>query len=282
MSHRAAAGRVLIVLGLLFPLAVGAGCKGPAAVPDYARPLAPGEPALRLVTGERREAVLREAAQQLGDAAFIEALGRSADWFRLPSARQAFPVDGIPYDRARASVEALQQLASQRPGGSASEMLNDRFDVYESVGYNGEGVVLLTGYFSPQFLASYTRTGRYQHPLYARPADLVTDPSTGEVLGRATSFGYEPYPTRQQIESGNLLPGSELVYLPSRLDAYSIEVNGSAALTMTDGSDALRRVRRDQWAGLHQHRPPPRRRRQARREHRLDARHPALLSGAPR
>ena len=237
MSYRAAAGRVLIVLGLLFSMAGGVGCKGPAEVPDYARPLPPGQPALRLVTGERREAVLREAAQQLGDPAFIEALGRSADWFRLPSAGKAFPVDGITYDHARASVEALQQLTSKPPGGSAFQTLDQTFAVYESVGYNGRGVVLFTGYFSPQFTASYTRTGRYQYPLYARPSDLVTDPGTGGVLGRsAGGVAVEPYPTRREIEGGNLLAGSEFVWLPSRLDAYSIEVNGSAALTMTDGS----------------------------------------------
>ena len=215
---------------------MNAGCKGPAQVPDYARPLPPGEPALRPVTGERRDTVLREAASQLADPAFVEALTRSADWFRLPSAERAFPVGGITYDRARASVEALLQIASQQPGTTATQALEDRFDVYESVGYDGEGVVLFTGYFSPRFTASYTRTEQYQHPLYARPADLATDPATGNVLGRATSPGYEPYPTRQQIESQNLLAGRELVWLPSRLDAYSIEVNGSAALTMTDGS----------------------------------------------
>ena len=51
------------------------------------------------------------------------------------------------------------------------------FDVYESVGYNGAGTVLFTGYYSPEFPASRRRTTRFSSPLYRRPNNLVTDQS---------------------------------------------------------------------------------------------------------
>ena len=229
-------------LGLLVGLMVLGGCRA-AGVPDYAKPLGPGEAALRAVSGERAEGVLDEAAGQMGDAAFVEALRRSVAWFGLPSARGAFPVEGVTYERARRSAEELLAVAEGEPDAARrAARLRGRFGVYESVGYNGEGVVLFTGYFSPQFTASRERTREYRYPLYARPADLVTDAATGRVLGRSSlpsgpgqppQIG--PYPTRQEIEAENLLAGSELVYLPSRLDAYTIEVNGSAALEMKGG-----------------------------------------------
>ncbi len=218
------------------------GCKS-ASVPDYARALGPGEAALRAVSGERAERVLNEAAGQMGDAAFVEALQRSVAWFALPSARGAFPVEGVTYQRARQSVEELLAVAEGEPDAARRvARLRERMGLYESVGYNGKGVVLFTGYFSPRFTASRERTGAYRYPLYARPADLVTDAATGRVLGRSTPPSgpgqppqIGPYPTRQEIEAGGLLDESELAYLPSRLDAYTIEVNGSAALEMKGG-----------------------------------------------
>ncbi|MEM8737439.1 MAG: MltA domain-containing protein [Planctomycetota bacterium] len=214
------------------------GCRTAPDNPDYARALPAGAAALAPVTGPRRDLILQEAADQLAAPDFVEALGRSADWFRLPSTPQFFPLEGVTHDRARRSVEAILDIAESSPDPAIrNQQLAARFDVFQSVGYDGSGVVLYTGYFSPQFSASRTRTGPYQFPLYKRPPDLVTDPTTGVVLGRRSPAGTTvPYPTRMQIESADLLSGMELVFLPSRLDAYTIEVNGSARLTLRDGS----------------------------------------------
>lgn len=236
MRNDCGPNRLLLVLSAAV-LLLG-GCRGGQVqpVPDYARPLPPGSRALRLVDSEWRAEIIQETAGQMGDPAFVEALGRSADWFRLPSTHDHFPVEGVSHDRARRSVETLLELTAITDPRVRADRLAVAFDVYESVGYDGSGVVFFTGYFSPQFTASRTRSGRFQYPLYTRPADLVTDPQTGAVAGRSTSGGgTQPYPTRAQIESGSLLAGSELVYLPSRLDAYSIEVNGSAKLQLLSG-----------------------------------------------
>jgi membrane-bound lytic murein transglycosylase A len=222
-------------VALLLAVFVLAGCRG-KTIPDYARPLPPGEDALREVTGPWREQILDATAQQLDDPAFREALDRSASWFRIESTKQFFPVEGVTHDRAQRSAEALLEIAKFGSPAARLDRLAADFDVYESVGYDGDGVVFFTGYFSPEFAASRTRTGRYQYPIYARPADLKTDPQTGAVLGRQNPDGsVSPYPARQTIESEQLLRGQELVYLPSRLDAYSIEVNGSAKLRLNEG-----------------------------------------------
>jgi len=230
--------RATLVLWLGLSAVWLGGCiqSPPPAPLDYARPLPPGRAALRQVTGTWRDQILQETAVELAQPAFVEALGRSYDWFRIDSTQAFFPIEGITHQHAQASVQAMFEIAGHADLRRRRSQLEAQFEVYESVGYDGSGVVLFTGYYSPEFTASRTRSGRYQYPLYARPADLLTDPATGTVLGqRVGRTGVRPYPTRQQIETRRLLAGSELVFLPSRLDAYSIEVNGSAKLKLVGG-----------------------------------------------
>lgn len=210
----------------------------PPPPPDYSRPLPPGASALRIVADPNERPDLRALASQFADPGFAESLGRSVAWYNIPSSQRTFPISGISHVHAQTSARALLWIVQNTDDPrAAAEQIAREFDVYKSVGWNGRGDVLLTGYYSPVFSASAERTGRYQYPLYTRPADLVTDPRTGITLGRRTADGSaSPYPTRAEIEQQDLLAGSELVYLPSRLDAYTIEVNGSAKLDMTDGS----------------------------------------------
>jgi membrane-bound lytic murein transglycosylase A len=203
--------------------------------PDYSRPLPPGTVALRVITDPGKMPDLNPAARQLSSPGFIQALDRSIQWYQVPSTENLFPVAGISHVHAHASAYALQQMGQTSPG-QAIEQLRSDFDVYESVGWDGGGGVLFTGYYSPVFKASRTRAPGFEYPLYQRPADLVANPLSGEVHGRQTASGVTPYPTRAQIEDAQTLAGTELVYLPNRFDAYLIHVNGSAKLEMTDGT----------------------------------------------
>lgn len=222
------------------------GCQGntprvvqPPPPPDYTRPLGPGERALRLVTNPAERPDLASLAPQLADPEFVESLRLSAGWYDKPSSKSYFTPDvsGISHIHAKVSAQALLYLVESSPTTTeAAAQIDSQFDVYQTVGWNKQGVVLFTGYYSPQFTASLQRTDQYKYPLYTRPADLRSDPISGEVFGRDTGSGQTvPYYTRGEIESQGILKGSELVYLPRRLDAYTIEVNGSAKLDLTNG-----------------------------------------------
>ncbi|NNF42849.1 MAG: murein transglycosylase [Phycisphaerales bacterium] len=228
-------------LALLGVAATSTGCAQQRAASmrpteEYSRPLPPGASALRRVDPERLPDL--GAAYRRRDPALVTALDASLDWFRAPSSRNFFPFEGITHERANASLRALRtHLGSASSEADFVARVRRDFDVYESVGYNGEGVVLFTGYYAPIFNASRTRTGQYRHPLYRRPADLLTDPVTGAPQGRRTASGQRtPYPTRAEIEDGRLLAGRELVWLEDALSAYLVHVNGSARLRMRDGS----------------------------------------------
>ena len=103
------------------------------------------------------------------------------------------------------------------------------FDFYRSVGTDGAGRVDFTGYFEPTYEASAVPTAEYRYPLYGQPAALDSWPL--------------PHPTRSELEGPDGLQGGqgplaglELVWLRDRLQAYLVQVQGSARLQLTDGS----------------------------------------------
>lgn len=225
---------------LLVALALIAGCQKPIqhAGPDYSRKLPPGESALRLVTDPARMPDLAAAYRQR-DVFLLDAVDHSLSWFRKPSSKQFYPFEHFTHEQAQASLAAFSQILQSASDEQAfvSE-IKQKFDVYESVGYNDEGIVLYTGYYAPTFKASRTKSAPFSAPLYKRPADLATDPKTGQPLGRKLADGSTaPYPTRAEIERSNMFAGEELVWLEDSLSAYIVQVNGSARLRMDDGTE---------------------------------------------
>lgn len=219
-------------------LALLAACATEKPKPDYARPLPPGRSALRkLGPGD----VIPDpgAAWRQRDAGLVEALDASLRWFEAPSSRRYFPFENIvTHEEAKASVAEFRRILTEsRSEEEFRRAFFAEFDVWQSVGWDGSGTVLFTGYYSPEFPASRERTARFRYPLYRRPADLVTDPLTGEPRGREMPDGsLSPYPTRREIQAGHLLDGQELVWLEDPLSAYICHVNGSARLILPDGT----------------------------------------------
>ncbi len=150
-----------------------------------------------------------------------------------------------------ASCNAFLELVDEQAHGGSTESLNqairDRFEVYQSIGgfdesgKNFTNTVLFTGYFTPIYDGSLTRTAEFQWPLYKRPADLISDPE-GITASRRTPDGkYELYYTRQQLENSDKLKGTELVYLKSRWDAYVITVQLASGENSSAGRADLRK-----------------------------------------
>lgn len=98
----------------------------------------------------------------------------------------------------------------------------------------------LTGYYEPEVEGSATRTDRFTIPIYARPADLVTerpasDGNRGRVM-RREGDGLVPYYDRAAIEDGALAGrGLEVAWIEHPVDLFFMQIQGSARIRLTDG-----------------------------------------------
>jgi len=220
-----------------------AGCRTQQEVPTDANNPTDGPALIRLGPNDPVPDVA--AAYERRDFYLDRSVNESIGWFQKPSSRQWFPFKNqgtaeqiSTHEQAAASVMAFQDLlATSKSSDEFRSRFLEMFDVWQSVGYNQDRDVLFTGYYSPTFKASRSPDDRFRHALYMRPADLVSDPTTGQPLGRRMADGsLAKWPGRAEIESSGMLKGTELVYLESPLDVYIVQVNGSAKLEMPDSS----------------------------------------------
>jgi membrane-bound lytic murein transglycosylase A len=171
--------------------------------------------------------------------ALLVAIDRSLAYLRTAAAAaayQRYPISAFTRDRVRRSLQRFRQLILTVDSPEALQAAVQReFDFYQSNGSDGAGTVSFTGYFEPTYVASRVPTAEFRYPLYRLPSGL----------GRWA----QPQPTRIELEGTDGLQGAkgrlrglELVWLRDRLEAYLIQVQGSARLRLTDGSTMTVRV----------------------------------------
>lgn len=163
----------------------------------------------------------------------IRAIDHSLKYLETPKAIQAYakyPVKTVTRDRVIRSLKRFRQLlTTARSEQALSNAIQREFVFYQSVGKDNQGTVAFTGYFEPVHTASRKPTAEYRYPLYALPTGF--------------SQWTKPHPTRLELEgadglqsSKGKLRGSELVWMRDRLEAFLIQVQGSARLNLTDGT----------------------------------------------
>lgn len=235
---------ILVSASLLIAFVI-VGCRSQQeAKTPYDRPLLPGQPALRKITNPHEIPDFTMACLDLVN--LRAAIDNSLNYLRKPSSRQFFPLRSgtqdqiiggeITHTLAVDSLNAFAELFdSGLTGRQLNEAIREKFDVYMSVGCDDRGTVLFTGYYTPIFDGSMSRTELFQYPLYKMPADLVKGPD-GEILGRRGADGQlGPYPSRSVIENSRMLHGTELAWLGDPFEVYIAHVQGSAKLKQPDG-----------------------------------------------
>lgn len=225
---------------LLLCLSVGVmaitGCKTtPVAEKDYERQLPPGQYALRKITDPAMIPDFTFACYNTLD--LRRGIENSLSYLSKPSSRQYFPSNGISHEHAVKSLQALATLLDQGVMGRDLEAaVRSQFDFYMSVGWDDQGTVLYTGYYTPIFDGSMTPTEKFRYPLYGQPKDLMKGPN-GDILGQQMPDGsMHPYPPRRQIEQSGMLKGTEVAWMADPFEVYIAHVQGSAKLRMPDGS----------------------------------------------
>jgi membrane-bound lytic murein transglycosylase A len=120
------------------------------------------------------------------------------------------------------------------------------FILLESVGRDGRGTVLFTGYYEPVVNARRRAEPPYEYPVYGIPEDLVSvDPKVfgfasfpRSLVGRVEGRELRPYAKRGEIDFGDGLsaPAPVLGYLADPVDVFFLQVQGSGTLVFPDGS----------------------------------------------
>jgi hypothetical protein len=190
--RRAQTGAMLAATGVLAAASAvflgGCEAEKPIKIEDYDFQLPLGEHGLRKLSREQYPDLT--PAFNGRDDKFARAIDYSAQWFLTGTSRtnysseQMGPLSQVitgGHDHAAASVYAFRELMTKSADAkSFQDAVYEQFEIWQTRGHDDKGKALVTGYCSPEFKASTTRTDTFKYPLFKRPADLVTDTATGE------------------------------------------------------------------------------------------------------
>ena len=163
----------------------------------------------------------------------VNAVDQSLKYLATPKAAKDYRrYSGTEFslDRVRRSLIRFRQLlVTANSPQELQQAVESEFAFYQSVGKDHQGTVEFTGYFVPTYQASRVPNAEYRYPLYRKPKNFDN--------------WRKPHPTRVQLEGkdglqGNktVLAGHELVWLRDRMEAFLVQVQGSAKLQLTDGT----------------------------------------------
>lgn len=180
------------------------------------------------------EALFTGSESQLPDKKILlQSIDRSLEYLqtdRADAAYKGYEVPGVTRVRVQKSLLVFRQLLLKSK--SASELnlsIQREFVLYQSIGKDKKGSVLFTAYYEPLYAASRTSSPEYRYPIYKLPADIDS--------------WVRPHPTRSQLEGidglqadKGKLRGLELFWFRDRLEPYIMQIQGSARLQLTDGT----------------------------------------------
>ncbi len=145
------------------------------------------------------------------------------------------------------SMKAFCELIKQnRSAEKLRKAIEASFWVYRSIGSDGRGKVLFTGYYEPVLQGSMHPSPDYPYPVYRKPDDwvridlgLFNPKYAGErIVGRYVNQSVVPCFSREEIDSKGRLrqKGSELLWVSDRVDLFFLHIQGSGRVLLEDGT----------------------------------------------
>ena len=167
---------------------------------------------------------------------------------KIPIDRQfAFGKDHYTTGHMIRSLQYFMDFVQSRPPTDELEQfIRSNYLVYRSVGRNGKGEVLYTGYYEPHLKGRLSRSEDYPFPIYARPKDLVSidlslfnEKYAGEkIVARYTEQKVLPYYDRREIDSDGALQGNTevLAWVEDPVDVFFLQIQGSGKIYLDNGN----------------------------------------------
>lgn len=140
---------------------------------------------------------------------------------------------------AFAAAESVQSLSRS----AARRFFETHFSPIR-VAPQPSGGGFVTGYYEPEITVSERPDGRFRHPIYRPPPDLVAVDDTNRppgfpethAFGRSGPDGISVYPDRHAIDNGHLEGrGLEIAWADSRADVFFMHIQGAARLNFGNG-----------------------------------------------
>ncbi|MFA6003991.1 MAG: MltA domain-containing protein [Elusimicrobiota bacterium] len=213
---------------------------------------APAGPSLRLLAPEelpKFEDTFKSKAN------LIKAANKTLDYLKKQPASKYIHIadrDYGPAILADSIKELLAVLAETKTGEGLDALIRERFDVFQSIGNDGQGKVIFSSYYQPVLPASLKKTQKYTIPLYRRPSDMVDVDlaafdkkyNSDSLVGRVTKDKrVVPYFSREEIDIRKAITGKglEVAWLKDKFDTLDIHIQGSGILQLTSGKEVLAR-----------------------------------------
>ena len=140
----------------------------------------------------------------------------------------------------------LQLIRDEPDPARLTQALKEEFVLLRSVGRDGRGEVLFTGYYEPLLEARREPEIPFEFPVYGVPDDLVTvdleafglETPPRAVVGRVEDHELLRYADRNEIDFRRGLPSTTPVlgYLADPVDVFFLQVQGSGTLIFPDGT----------------------------------------------
>ena len=177
------------------------------------------------------------------------AIARSLEYYeRLPERRvYHFGDNDYTIKELRESLLEFREIMKTSDSDETVEKrIRNTFDIYKSIGNDGKGTVLFTGYYAPVLRGSLKETPEYRYPIYRTPDNHIVinlkefnSKYKGQrIIARFESGKVLPYYTREDIDSRGCLKGRdlEIAWFADPVDLFFLHVQGSGVVSLSDGT----------------------------------------------
>jgi membrane-bound lytic murein transglycosylase A len=203
------------------------------------------KPSTAVITGLPSEALTDDLDVQ----SLNKAIDASIRYYEKVGNREPYCIHKQCY-QAQEMITALQEFrVIMNDSGSITEKairIRNIFDFYQAAGRDGQGTVIITGYFEPILDGSLIKTEKFRYPLYRTPEDTVLirlglfNPKYGtdRLVGRLKGNDVVPHYSRKDIDIGRQLEGKglEIAWVDDPVALFILHIQGSGQIRLPDGT----------------------------------------------
>lgn len=126
------------------------------------------------------------------------------------------------------------------------DRIKKNFVLYRSIGSDGKGKMLFTGYYEPLLSCRVAADETFRYPIYRKPDDIIEIDLTqfgngfskNKIFGRLDGKKIIPYYSREEIDQKKVLANKdlEILWCSDIVDIYVLQVQGSGKVDLGDGN----------------------------------------------